>query len=230
MKPYALMILLPALFLTGCPVQEELNPYAELEDQTRGYGGTASSLVEDSDDEKLKAFLQTSKEEEKRLLSTIQELRQADKIDHEQAEKLKQTHSLLNRLQAEKFTAILRSYEEITVEFVDLNQWKLLPEAKTKLRIVQWDNLCPAARKIIVYGYGDPIGGTTPTQQISLGRAQSVANWMAANTPCRADNIVARGLGVDVKSEQIDTASISSKEKESLYRKSRYARILIPKQ
>jgi len=225
----SVILSLSLLLLGGCAGLLNKLSYQQLEDKTRGYEGTASSLLADTDNPELARFLEQSRQEEARLARTVEELQQRQKITPQQADKLKEIHQSLRRLQLEKTRAILNAYHEVTVEFVHLNNTTLLPEAKAVLRAVAWGQYCSPGRKIIVYGYGDPIGGQEPTLRISEGRARAVAYWLDQNTDCHSAQILARGLGVDVKAEEIREADIPEAEKLKLYEKSRYVRILAPK-
>lgn len=228
MKALALTLVL-ALALSGCalfPSQE----IAELEAKARGYEGAAEALADDTDLSELARFLQEMRTEQGQLSETIAKLESESKIDARQAEQLKRTHGELRSLQVKKTRAILDNYYEYTIDFVHLNRWKLLPESIERLASIDWNRHCPNARKIIIYGYGDPIGGYAPTLLISEGRAYSVVQWLEANTRCKREDMTARGLGVDVKAEEIDEARLPRNEKMEIYEKSRYARILVPRE
>ncbi|GEM_PF-5015391 len=229
MKPWNIWFTITvALLLTGC-IKEDNEPYEKLLELTRSYGGTATSLQQDTDDPALLEFLDITREEEKNLEITLSKLRDDEQITEEQKENLKKTHELITRLQVEKMQAILNSYHEITVEFIHLNRQELLPQAEAMLAAIPWEQYCPTERKLVVYGYGDPTGGELPTLRVSEGRAKNVAHWLRHNTPCHENPISARGLGVDLKAEEIKDSMLSPEEKEQIFQQSRYARILIPR-
>jgi outer membrane protein OmpA-like peptidoglycan-associated protein len=215
--------------LGGCMALGDRGSYAELEQKTRGYDGTAASLLEDTDDPALARFLEQAREDEARLEETIRQLQAQQRIDPLQALRMREIHQSLRQLQLEKTRAILEAYHEFDVEFVHLNNTQLLPAARQSLQEVPWERHCAGQRRILVYGYGDPIGGQEATERVSQGRAASVAAWLARQSACARQRILARGLGVDVKAEEIQNAPIPEAEKLRLYEKSRYARILVPK-
>ncbi len=222
------LLALVGLALSGCVLMPKQQA-AALEEKARGYESASRALQGDTDLSELARFLDEMRAEEGRLNETIAQLESDAKIDARQAEQLKKTHGQLRSLQVQKTRAILDNYHEYTVDFHHLNRWKLLPESIQRLSAIDWDRHCPTTRKVIVYGYGDPIGGYQPTLMISEGRAYSVVQWLEANTRCKRTDMVARGLGVDVKAEEIDRSNLPQDQKLEIYKKSRYARILVPK-
>ncbi len=225
----SILVVSLAMLLAGCPLIRDNNQYTELEERARGYDSTAERLSDDTEDDQLASYLQQIKEEEQNLGATLARLSEQQRIDSTQAEALKTTHKELRSLRVKKKRAILDAYNEHIIDFVELNHWKLLPEAIEQLATIDWNRHCNGARKLVIYGYGDPIGGEEPTRKISDGRAHSVAQWILANTACTDDDLVVRGLGIDVKAEEIQAANLPVDEKQRLYRRSRYARVLIPR-
>jgi outer membrane protein OmpA-like peptidoglycan-associated protein len=222
-------LLVLALLLGGCMALGERVSYQELEQKTRGYEGTSPSLLEDTDDAALARFLEQRREDEARMEQTIRQLQAQQRIDPLQALRMKEIHHSLRQLQLEKTRAIQDAYHEYHVEFVHLNNTQLLPAARQSLQDTPWDRHCPNQRKILVYGYGDPTGGQEATERVSQGRSATVAAWLDRHAACAREQIVVRGLGVDVKAEEIQNAPIPEAEKLRLYEKSRYVRILVPK-
>ena len=222
-----ILLLLPAL--SGCLEIRKESEFDELESRTRSYDITASQLTDDTTNSQLSSYLQSLKREEGLLNETLANLKNKNMIDEDQAGKLKDTHNNLRSLRTKKMRAILNAYDEYIVDFYELNRWKLPTEEQAKLAALDWSTHCADSRKVIIYGYGDPIGGDLPTMQISEGRAGSVADWILRNSNCQEEQLLVRGLGIDIKTGEIRDASLLPGEKESLYRKSRYARILLPK-
>lgn len=224
------ILLLTTLLLSGCLLlMPQNNQFDELKELARSYDGTAAQLLQDSDRPPLTHALRQLVEEEERLSRTLEKLTESDQINPEQAQQLRTTHQQLRSLRIRKSEAILEHYDEKIIDFFELNRWRLLPEAVAQLATVEWSHHCTAAKRLVIYGYGDPIGGVAPTQQISDGRAHSVAQWIIANSRCREKDMIIRGLGIDIRAEQIQTANLTLQEQERIFRQSRYVRILIPK-
>jgi outer membrane protein OmpA-like peptidoglycan-associated protein len=228
-RAVSVLVVTLALLLTGCPFVRDEGPLTELEERARSYDSTAERLTDDTEDDQLANYLRQIREEEETLGATIARLAEQQRIDAGQAKALEDTHKELRSLRIKKKRAILDAYNEHIIDFVELNRWKLLPAAIRQLSAIDWQAHCGSGRKLVVYGYGDPIGGAETTRKISDGRAHSVAQWIQANTACGEDELVVRGLGIDVKAEEIQEANLPAAEKQRLYQRSRYARILIPK-
>lgn len=211
----------------ACGPTRTSSDFQVLSEGAASYQATALQLSRDTSDAQLASDLGQMEQERQRLDRSLQQLHAEKNIPKEQANRLHGIHQQLRQLRARQRARILESYSETIVPFVELNRWELTSKGGEILAGTDWSALCEAGKRLLIYGYGDPTGGDQPTRRISVLRAKSVASWIRANSGCSATSMRERGLGVDIKASEIRDAEISSEEREELYRRSRYVRILV---
>lgn len=220
---WSIIVLLSAA-LGACANLPRTEPSTEI--TGIGDAETIAAIAADSDDTGLTRNLEQLDSEFQRLLT---ELRERHNLPPEKVETLQEGRDLIERFTSEKTSAIRSKYEEYSIDFLELNRWKLRPAGRAQLAAIDWKKACDTGRVILIYGYGDPIGLRSETEKISAGRAREIANWIINHSSCKPEQLVDRGLGIDLKAEAVARTSLSPEERRRIFERSRYARIFVPK-
>jgi len=180
---------------------------------------TAKQLAQDTNEPELAAILGNHSRKLARLAVTLK----VAQTKHN-ANIIAETKAQVSHLQLAMEESISLVYHRIKVPFVKINNWHLLPESDGLLK-KQTHAFCHPDHATLVYGYGGYLGSEAATKRVSGLRAKTVAHWIKKNTPCQ--QTITRGLGIDIRAEEIRNIGMPSPEKEKVLQESRYVRLYV---